>query len=63
MTKKLQPAKPPPRRYARDVDPPASPPLAFIRDAMSPLGYAHLLAAGSVDGLVEASRQSRVSVQ
>ncbi|GBF99736.1 hypothetical protein Rsub_12449 [Raphidocelis subcapitata] len=47
-------------RYARDVDPPASPALAYVRDAMGPLGYAHLLALGSVDGLVEASRQSRV---
>lgn len=48
------------RRYERDVDPPASPALAYVRDAMGPLGYAHLLALGSVDGLVEASRQSRV---
>ena len=50
----------PPARFARDVDPPTSPALSFIRDDMGPLGYAHLLAAGSVDGLVEASRQSRV---
>lgn len=27
---------------------------------MGPLGYCHLLAVGSLDGLVEASRQSRV---
>jgi hypothetical protein len=50
-------------RFARDVDPPLSPALAYVRDAMGPLGYAHLLAVGSVDGLVEASRQSRVGAR
>lgn len=29
-------------------------------NTMDGLGYCHLLAVGSVDGLVEASRQSRV---
>lgn len=47
-------------RYQRDVDPPHSAPLRYIRDSMSALGYAHLLAIGSLDGLVEASRQSKV---
>jgi hypothetical protein len=47
-------------RYARDVNPPLSAAQQYVVDAMSPLGYCHLLAVGSVDGLVEASRQSRV---
>ncbi len=50
-------------RYQRDVDPPHSAPLRYIRDSMSALGYAHLLAIGSLDGLVEASRQSKVGCQ
>eukprot|EP00882_Tetradesmus_deserticola_P000240 GHRQ01000267.1.p1 GENE.GHRQ01000267.1~~GHRQ01000267.1.p1 ORF type:complete len:688 (+),score=265.24 GHRQ01000267.1:2028-4091(+) len=48
------------KRYARDVDPPLSPAQQYVVDGMGPLGYCHLLAVGSVDGLVEASRQSRV---
>ncbi|KAF6254782.1 hypothetical protein COO60DRAFT_1538767 [Scenedesmus sp. NREL 46B-D3] len=46
--------------YARDVDPPLSAAQQYVVDTMGPLGYCHLLAVGSVDGLVEASRQSRV---
>ncbi|GIL58890.1 hypothetical protein Vafri_13704 [Volvox africanus] len=45
---------------ARDVDPPLSPAAVYIRDEMSLEGYRHLLAVGSLDGLVEASRQARV---
>eukprot|EP00879_Flechtneria_rotunda_P002011 GHRR01002188.1.p1 GENE.GHRR01002188.1~~GHRR01002188.1.p1 ORF type:complete len:513 (+),score=225.29 GHRR01002188.1:455-1993(+) len=47
-------------RFSRDVDPPLSAFQQFIVNDMSPLGYCHLLAVGSLDGLVEASRQSRV---
>ncbi|KAF8068326.1 hypothetical protein HT031_002013 [Scenedesmus sp. PABB004] len=47
-------------RFARDVDPPLSRAQEYVANEMGPLGYAHLLAVGSVDGLVEASRQSRV---
>ncbi|KAG2454858.1 hypothetical protein HYH02_000689 [Chlamydomonas schloesseri] len=48
-------------RAAVDVDPqPPSPAALFVRDDMSLQGYRHLLAVGSLDGLVEASRQSRV---
>ena len=47
-------------RYHRDVDPPLSPALDYVRNGMPGLGYCHLLAVGSLDGLVEASRQSRV---
>jgi len=32
----------------------------YITNDMGPLGYCHLLAVGALDGLVEASRQSRV---
>jgi hypothetical protein len=49
-----------PRRYERDVDPPLSEAQQYIVRDMSGLAYCHLLAVGSVDGLVEASRQSRV---
>ncbi|GIL97465.1 hypothetical protein Vretimale_3101 [Volvox reticuliferus] len=46
---------------ARDVDPPLmSPAAVYIREAMGLEGYRHLLAVGSLDGLVEASRQARV---
>ncbi|EFJ44247.1 hypothetical protein VOLCADRAFT_65021, partial [Volvox carteri f. nagariensis] len=47
-------------RAARDVDPPSSPAAEFIAADMSLAGYRHLLAVGSLDGLAEASRQSRV---
>lgn len=49
-----------PVRYAADVDPPLSPAQQYVSNSMDVLGYCHLLAVGSVDGLVEASRQSRV---
>lgn len=42
------------------MDPPLSPALTYVKEAMSPEGYCHLLAVGALDGLVEASRQSRV---
>lgn len=42
------------------MSPPLSPAQEFIVNDMGPLGYCHLLAVGSLDGLVEASRQSRV---
>ena len=51
---------PPCARYHRDVDPPLSAAQQFVVDDMDALGYCHLLAVASVDGLVEASRQSRV---
>ncbi|KAG2440103.1 hypothetical protein HXX76_004217 [Chlamydomonas incerta] len=47
-------------RAAVDVAPPPGPAALYIRDRMSLAGYRHLLAVGSLDGLVEASRQSRV---
>jgi hypothetical protein len=47
-------------RYAVDVSPPLSPAQEYVVGEMGPLGYCHLLAVGSLDGLVEASRQSRV---
>ena len=47
-------------RYDADVDPPLSAAQQYIVNDMDALGYCHLLAVGSVDGLVEASRQSRV---
>ncbi|GLC68792.1 hypothetical protein PLESTF_000737200 [Pleodorina starrii] len=47
-------------RAARDVDPPLGPVASYIREQMSFEGYRHLLAVGALDGLVEASRQSRV---
>ncbi|PNW84577.1 hypothetical protein CHLRE_03g149700v5 [Chlamydomonas reinhardtii] len=47
-------------RAAVDVDPPPSPAATYVRDHMGLQGYKHLLAVGSLDGLVEASRQSRV---
>eukprot|EP00877_Chromochloris_zofingiensis_P012135 jgi/Chrzof1/7175/Cz02g13250.t1 len=46
--------------YHRDVNPEPNAGLRYIRDDMGPLGYSHLLAIGSLDGLVEASRQSKV---
>eukprot|EP00775_Hariotina_reticulata_P005862 gene5862-6103_t len=48
------------QRYHRDVAPPLSPAQQYITNDMGPLGYCHLLAVGALDGLVEASRQSRV---
>ncbi|KAL3133370.1 hypothetical protein ABBQ38_007241 [Trebouxia sp. C0009 RCD-2024] len=48
------------QQAAHDVDPPLSEAASYIKNEMSKEGYRHLLAVGSVDGLVEASRQSRV---
>lgn len=42
------------------MDPPLSAAQQYVVHEMDALGYCHLLAVGSVDGLVEASRQSRV---
>ncbi|PNH01750.1 hypothetical protein TSOC_012330, partial [Tetrabaena socialis] len=47
-------------RAAVDVDPPPSSVALYQRDQMGLQGYRHLLAVGALDGLVEASRQSRV---
>lgn len=46
--------------YTHDVDPPLSAAQQYVVHEMDALAYCHLLAVGSVDGLVEASRQSRV---
>lgn len=46
--------------YKADVDPPLSDDARYMQEDMSLEGYRHLLAVASVDGLVEASRQSRV---
>lgn len=48
------------QQAAHDVDPPLGETASYIKNEMSKEGYRHLLAVGSVDGLVEASRQSRV---
>lgn len=48
------------KQAAHDVDPPLGETALYIKNEMTKEGYRHLLAAGSVDGLVEASRQSRV---
>lgn len=48
------------QQAAYDVDPPLGETASYIKNNMSKEGYRHLLAVGSVDGLVEASRQSRV---
>ncbi|KAK9820462.1 hypothetical protein WJX72_010607 [[Myrmecia] bisecta] len=48
------------RQAAEDVDPPLSEGAAYMQNEMTREGYRHLLAVASVDGLVEASRQSRV---
>jgi len=47
-------------RAAVDVDPPLSDEARFIREEMSQAGYCHLLKIASFDGLVEASRLSRI---
>lgn len=46
-------------RAAHDVNPPRGDHANYIADQMGLEGYKHLLAVGSLDGLVEASRQSR----
>jgi hypothetical protein len=43
-----------------DLDPPLSANSQYIREEMTKLGYCHLLAIGSFDGLVEGSRLSRI---
>jgi hypothetical protein len=47
-------------RAAADLAPPLSPESRYIREEMSEVGYRHLLAIGSFDGLVEGSRLSRI---
>jgi hypothetical protein len=48
------------KRAAEDLDPPLSQQSHYIRDEMSVVGYRHLVAIASFDGLVEASRLSRM---
>lgn len=47
-------------RGEQDLDPPLSEDSRYIREEMSAAGYRHLLAIASFDGLVEASRLSRI---
>ncbi|KAK9859316.1 hypothetical protein WJX84_005853 [Apatococcus fuscideae] len=47
--------------YEDDVDPPLSALAQYIKDELSNEGYKHMMAVGSVDGLVEASKMSRVT--
>ena len=47
-------------RAAYDLDPPLNENSRYIREEMSAAGYRHLLAIASFDGLVEASRLSRI---
>lgn len=47
-------------RYEVDLNPPLSAEAKFIREEMSKAGYCHLLKIASFDGLVEASRLSRI---
>lgn len=47
-------------RAAADLNPPLTKDTQFIREEMSKAGYCHLLAIASFDGLVEASRLSRI---
>ncbi|KAK9818876.1 hypothetical protein WJX74_006066 [Apatococcus lobatus] len=47
--------------YDEDVDPPLSPMAQYIKDTLSNEGYKHMMAVGSLDGLVEASKMSRVT--
>ncbi|MBD2514391.1 iron-containing redox enzyme family protein [Nostoc sp. FACHB-973] len=47
-------------RASTDLNPPLSPDNRYIREEMSKTGYGHLLAIASFDGLVEASRLSRI---
>ncbi|MFN6516189.1 MAG: iron-containing redox enzyme family protein [Nostoc sp. CreGUA01] len=48
------------KRASADLDPLLSPNSRYIREEMTEIGYRHLLAIASFDGLVEASRLSRV---
>jgi Iron-containing redox enzyme len=47
-------------RAAADVDPPLNQADRYLREQMTAAGYRHLLAIASFDGLVEASRLSRI---
>lgn len=47
-------------RAAIDLDPPLSEDNQFIREQMTQVGYCRLLAIASFDGLIEASRLSRI---
>ncbi|HAJ59033.1 MAG TPA: hypothetical protein DCP31_07025, partial [Cyanobacteria bacterium UBA8543] len=47
-------------RAAADLDPPLSDDSRYLREQMSEVGYRHLLAIASFDGLIEASRLSRI---
>ncbi len=47
-------------RANADLDPPLSAASRYIRQEMSEIGYRHLLAIASFDGLVEGSRLSRI---
>lgn len=47
-------------RAAADVDPPVNQGDRYLREQMTAAGYRHLLAIASFDGLVEASRLSRI---
>ncbi|ALF52518.1 hypothetical protein ACX27_06130 [Nostoc piscinale CENA21] len=47
-------------RATADLNPPLSPESRYIREQMSEIGYRHLLAIASFDGLVEGSRLSRI---
>jgi hypothetical protein len=47
-------------RAEADLDPPISENKRYLREEMPTAGYRHLLAIASLDGLVEASRLSRI---
>jgi len=47
-------------RAAADVNPPLTQTDRYLREQMTAAGYRHLLAIGSIDGLVEASHLSRI---
>lgn len=47
-------------RAAFDLNPPLSEDSRYLRQEMSEAGYQHLLAIASFDGLIEASRLSRI---
>lgn len=48
------------QRAAFDLNPPLSEDSRFLREEMTEAGYKHLLAIASFDGLIEASRLSRI---
>ncbi len=58
--KKLDVSRALTERVAADLDPPLSVDSCYIREQMTDVGYRHLLAIGSFDGLVEGSRLSRI---